>query len=74
MADYYNGFDVNARAEKNKPGVERALEILEKKLKGMEDVPPSVLQYDYASIHHAKQLLDEELWRINYLIAEMGDA
>ena len=27
--DYYNGFDANAKAEKNKPGVEQAIAVLE---------------------------------------------
>ena len=67
--DYYNGFDANAKAEKNKPGVEQAIAVLE------EDMTNS---YQYAGtpmqegMDKALELLRQELTRINYLIAEMG--
>ena len=68
--DYYNGFDANARAEKNKPGAERALEVLKARRVAAyytEDDPREVGLVD------AEMALGEELTRINYLIAEMGE-
>ena len=69
--DYYNGFDANARAEKNKAGVERALKVLKARRVAAyytKDDPRE------AGLVDAEMALGEELTRINYLIAEMGDA
>ena len=70
MADYYNGFDANARAEKNKPGVERALLVLEERAGyyRRQNVPLP------EGLNDAIETLQREFTRINYLIAEMGDA
>ena len=70
MADYYNGFDANARAEKNKPGVERALEVLADREAHYAHQTLPVPE----GFSEAIEALKQERTRINYLIAEMGDA
>ena len=70
MADYYDGFDANARAERNKPGVERALEVLQELRTNDYYNDPSRKR----GVADAEKALRQELTRINYLIAEMGDA
>ena len=70
MSDYYNGFDANARAEKNKPGVERALLILGERAGRYRDQTLPVPE----GLTEAIEILQRERTRINYLIAELGDA
>ena len=74
MPDYYNGFDANARAEKNKSGVERALEIVEKRLRRPENYDGRKEASEVEALRQAQWELNQDLIRIKYLIAEMGDA
>jgi hypothetical protein len=70
--DYYNGFDANARAEKNKPGVERALEVVENCLGRPEYYDGRSESPKVEGLRQARWELQQELTRIKYLIAEMG--
>ena len=69
--DYYNGFDANAKAEKNKPGVEQAIAVLEEDMTRHYRYVGAPVQ---EGMDKALELLRQELTRINYLMAEMGDA